>query len=65
MIVVKLTMMEGRTVGQKAELARRLTEAAARHFGADAKEVRVVVYEVPATNWATGGIPMSELRKGR
>lgn len=65
MIVVKLTMMEGRTVGQKAELARRLTEAAARHFGADPKEVRVVVYEVPATNWATGGILMSELRKGR
>lgn len=65
MIVVKLTMMEGRTVDQKAELVRRLTEAAARHFGADAREIRVVVYEVPATNWATGGTLMSELRKGR
>ncbi len=65
MIVVRLTMMAGRTVEQKAELARRLTAAAARHFEADEKEIRLVIQEVPPTDWATGGVLMSELRKGQ
>jgi len=65
MIVLKVTMMEGRTPAQKAELARRLTAAAARHFDADERDIRLVVYEVPPTDWATGGVLMSELRKGQ
>lgn len=33
MLVLKVTMVEGRTPEQKAELIRRLAEAAGRHLG--------------------------------
>lgn len=60
MIVLKVTMMEGRTLEQKRTLARRLTEAAARHFGEPAEEIRLVIYEVTPNQWASGGQLMGD-----
>lgn len=58
MLVLKVTMLEGRTQEQKSELIRRLTEAAARHLNEPASEIRVIIYEVPPTNWGAGGKPL-------
>lgn len=55
MLVIKTTMMEGRTAGQKESLIRRLSEAAAEELGWPLEEVRVVIYEVPKQHWGIAG----------
>lgn len=60
MIVLKLTIVEGRSAEQKARVLRRISEAAARHFGRDLAEVRLLITEIPKTNWGIGGISMAE-----
>jgi len=62
MIVLKMTMMAGRTFEQKAELIRRLSEAAANHLNKPLSDVRFVLYEVPHTNWGIGGRTVTEIR---
>ncbi|WP_448569566.1 tautomerase family protein [Thermus sp.] len=56
MVVLKVTLLEGRSLEKKRELARRLTEAAARHLGEDPQEIRLVFYEVSKEDWAVGGV---------
>jgi 4-oxalocrotonate tautomerase len=56
MVVLKVTLLEGRSLEKKRELARRLGEAAARHFGEDLQEIRLVFYEVSKDDWAVGGV---------
>ncbi|MCX7623660.1 MAG: tautomerase family protein [Thermomicrobium sp.] len=60
MLVLKVTMVEGRTTEQKAALIRRLAEAAARHFGVPVDEVRTIVYEVGRDEWGIGTVTMAE-----
>ena len=60
MIVLKITMLEGRTVAQKAELIRRLSESAAKHLNEDAAGIRVIIVEVPPTNWGAGGVTLAQ-----
>jgi 4-oxalocrotonate tautomerase len=60
MLVLKVTMVEGRTAEQKAELIRRLAEAAARHFGLPVDTVRTIIYEVGREEWGIGTITMAE-----
>ena len=55
MIVIKTTMMEGRTGEQKEALIRRLSEAAANELGWPIEEVRVVIYEVSKDDWGIAG----------
>jgi 4-oxalocrotonate tautomerase len=59
---IQVTMLEGRTVEQKHELMRRLTEATVEAVGGDPARVRVAIYEVSADEWAIGGVPVSTLR---
>lgn len=61
---IQVTMLEGRTVEQKHELMRRLTEVTADVLGGDSQRIRVALYEVSADEWAVGGVPMSVLRPG-
>ena len=63
MLVMKVTMVEGRTPEQKAQLMERLTRAA-RHLGWPEEQVRLIIYEVPKAHWAIGGVPMADPRKG-
>ena len=58
MLVLKVTMLEERTPEQKSELIRRLTEAAVEHLNEPATEIRVIIYEVPPSNWGAGGKPL-------
>uniref|UniRef100_UPI000DD7AF51 tautomerase family protein n=1 Tax=Thermogemmatispora tikiterensis TaxID=1825093 RepID=UPI000DD7AF51 len=55
MLVLKVTIMEGRSEEQKERLIRLLSEAAGRELGYPVEEVRVIIYEVPKRNWGIGG----------
>jgi|RhiMetdeSRZDD1v2_1073273.scaffolds.fasta_scaffold631760_4 4-oxalocrotonate tautomerase len=55
MLVLRVTMIEGRTLEQKTQLIRRLSEAAASHFDMPLAEVRLIIYEVQAAHWGVGG----------
>lgn len=55
MLVVKVTMLEGRTLEQKEALIERLSAAAAKHLNWPLAEIRVVIYEVARSNWGIGG----------
>jgi 4-oxalocrotonate tautomerase len=59
---IQVTMLEGRTVEQKHELMRLLTDATASALGGDPERIRVAIYEVSKDEWAIGGVPMSVLR---
>lgn len=64
MLLLKVTMLEGRTAAQKAALIRRLTEAAATHLGWPAEEIRVIIYEVGREEWGAGGRTLAERAGG-
>lgn len=55
MLVLKLTMMEGRTAEQQEELITRLSEAGAQNLGWPLEEVRMVIYEVSKNEWGIAG----------
>jgi 4-oxalocrotonate tautomerase len=59
---IQATILEGRTVEQKHDLMRKLTDAAAEALGGDPQRIRVAIYEVTADEWAIGGEPVSKLR---
>ena len=63
MLVLKITMLEGRTEEKKAELIQRLTETAARSLGEPAEDIRILIYEIPPTNWGAGGVTIKERSK--
>ena len=65
MIVLKISMLEGRSTSQKSNLIRRLTAAAALHFGHESSEVRVIITEIPKTNWGSSGISIAEREGGQ
>jgi len=60
MLVMKLTLLEGRSKEKKQILARRLTQAAARHLGERAETIRLILYEVPRAHWMVGGVSLEE-----
>ena len=59
---IQVTMLEGRTVEQKHDLMRKLTEAAVDALGSKPESIRVAIYEVDKDEWAVGGVPLSVLR---
>ena len=60
MPIVHIEMWPGRTQGQKAELARVLTEAMVTIAHTQAEEVIVVFQEVAKEDWAKAGRLASE-----
>nr|BBH92365.1 4-oxalocrotonate tautomerase [Thermogemmatispora argillosa] len=64
MLVLKVTMMEGRSEEQKERLIRLLSEAASRELGHPLDEVRVIIYEVPKRNWGIGGRSVASREAG-
>ena len=61
MLVLKLTMLEGRSAEQKQALVERLTAAAA-HFDEPAEDIRIIIYEVSPANWGAGGVTIEASR---
>jgi 4-oxalocrotonate tautomerase len=60
MPLIQITMVEGRTVEQKRELARELTDTFARVAGAKPGSIWVTFDELPADSWATGGTLLAD-----
>lgn len=57
MLVLKVSMMEGRSVEQREQLIRRLSESAARNLGWALEDIRVIIYEIPREDWGIAGLP--------
>lgn len=62
MPTLRVELLEGRTPEQKKALAQALTKAVCETLGNKPESVAVVIFDIPRTNWATGGIPWSEPR---
>jgi len=57
---VTIVLREGRTVEQKRELVKAVTEAIVRTVGAKPEAVHIVLQDEPAHNLATGGQLLSD-----
>lgn len=61
MPLAQITMVEGRTEDQKRAVLEKVTEALMEAVGAPRETIRVVIQEVPKTNWGIGGKSMKDL----
>ncbi|OGO31889.1 MAG: hypothetical protein A2Z29_02605 [Chloroflexi bacterium RBG_16_56_11] len=61
MPVVIVEMWEGRTIDERRQLARDLTDAFVK-IGVPADAVNVIIKENPKSCWATGGQLCSDFR---
>jgi 4-oxalocrotonate tautomerase len=61
---VTITMWEGRTVEKKRKLAKAVTDAIVESLGAPATRegTKIVIFELPKTNFAVGGKLASDKR---
>jgi 4-oxalocrotonate tautomerase len=57
---VTIALREGRTVEQKREMVKAVTEAIARIVNAKPEAVSIVITDLPATNFASAGILLSD-----
>lgn len=64
MVVLRVTMLEGRPPEKRRELVQRLTEMASRLLGEPYEEIRVILYEVRRDQWAVGGCFSQTGREG-
>lgn len=55
MPLAQITIMEGRDSQMKASLIREVTEAISKSISAPKERIRVVIYEVPKSNWGIAG----------
>jgi 4-oxalocrotonate tautomerase len=60
MPVVHVEMWPGRTLAQKQELARAITEAIVKITNTSPEATIVIFSDVPKDNWAQGGVLSSE-----
>jgi len=58
MPLVQITMLRGRTVGQKRKIAQRITDAMVEEAGARREAVVVAFHEVSKESYASGGVLM-------
>lgn len=62
MPLIQVTIVAGRSVEQKHELIRNLSEATSSTLDVPLDRVRVVIYEVSGDEWGIGGVPFSAAR---
>lgn len=55
MPIVHVHILAGRTLEQKQAFARAVTDAATTHLAVPATAVRVLIHEIPPTEWFTAG----------
>lgn len=55
MPLIRVELFEGRTVDQKRALAQALTEATVKTLGCAPGHVDIMFFDVPKSDWATGG----------
>ncbi len=59
---IPVTMLERRTVEQKHDLIRKVSNATADALGVPIERIRMSIIEVSADEWGTGGQPMALVR---
>jgi 4-oxalocrotonate tautomerase len=57
---VTIVLREGRSVEQKRELVKAVTEAIARTVNAKPEAVHIVVHDEPASNLSSGGVLLAD-----
>jgi 4-oxalocrotonate tautomerase len=57
---VNVRMLEGRSLDQKRDLAKAITDAMETICNAKPEGTMVVIEEVPRENWARGGVLLSD-----
>lgn len=62
MPLVEVTLLEGRDEETRAALIRELTDAVERTLGTARNRVRVILNEVPDSNWGVGGVSKRDAR---
>lgn len=60
MPLIRVEMLEGRTPDQKTALVKALTQAVVETLGSKPDVVDVMLFDIPRTNWATGGVQWSD-----
>jgi 4-oxalocrotonate tautomerase len=64
MPIVTVQMYEGRSMDQKRELVKGVTEVVARVTGNRPDAVHVIIQEVKRENWANGGLLAPDRAQG-
>ncbi len=62
MPLVEVTLIEGRRPEQLRRMISEVTRAVSETVDAPAANIRVVIREVPPTNWAAGDVTIAEQR---
>ncbi|MBB6123073.1 2-hydroxymuconate tautomerase [Sphingobium subterraneum] len=57
MPIVTVMMVEGRPDESRRAMQKEVAEAIHRTIGVPIDTIRVILQEVPPTNWSVGGIP--------
>jgi 4-oxalocrotonate tautomerase len=65
MPIVTVAMYEGRTLDQKREIVKGITDVVARVTGNSPESVHVVIDEVKRENWAIGGLLQPDRQPAR
>ncbi|MGI4814304.1 MAG: 2-hydroxymuconate tautomerase [Janthinobacterium lividum] len=63
MPIARISIMDGRTDAQKAHLIAAVSDAIHESLGAPYEAIRVLLEEVPRTQWGIGGKTAIELGK--
>lgn len=62
MPLIEVTMIEGRSVDQKAVLIEKVTDAVVAAVDAPIESIRVCIREIPGENWGVAGKAKGPLR---
>ncbi len=65
MPVVTIAMFDGRTIEQKRDLVKGVTDVVARVTGVSADGIHVIIEEVKRENWSIGGLLSSDRQAAR
>jgi 4-oxalocrotonate tautomerase len=60
MPTIRVELFEGRTVEQKRDLAKALTEATCKTLGSSPEAVEIVFFDIKKHDWSTGGVLWSD-----
>ena len=62
LVVIQITLSEGRTVEQKKKLVAEITRVSVEILGGSPESVDILITDIKRENWATGGKLWSEPR---
>ena len=63
MPVVRVSMYDGRTIDQKRELVKGITDVVSRVTGVTPQGVHVIIDEVKREDWSIGGLLWPDRQK--